>query len=137
MIHLLSSRIADFFVARNVAEDEEKEVCVYGLELIISGIISVGTVLIIGALINNMWYALLYNIIMVVIRMYTGGYHADTHIGCNLCYSFTVLISIGNLRLLIYYNVCECSLMMAQAGFIEIVNYAPLEHHNKTLNTKN
>lgn len=77
MIHSLSSRIADFFVVQNVAKEEEKEEYVYGIELIISGIISVGIVVFIGAVTGSILYALLYNIMMVVIRMYTGGYHAE------------------------------------------------------------
>ena len=72
MIHSLSSRIADFFVVRNVAK-------------------------------------------------------------CNICYSVTFLISLLILRLLIYYDVCVDSLMMALVGFVVIVYYAPLENHNKKL----
>ena len=133
MIHSLSSRIADFFVVQNVAKEEEKEEYVYGIELIISGIISVGIVVFIGAVTGSILYALLYNIMMVVIRMYTGGYHADTHIGCNICYSVTFLISLLVLRLLIYYDVCLDSLMMSLVGLVVIVYYAPLENHNKKL----
>ena len=112
---------------------KEREEYVYGIELIISGIISVGIVVFIGAVTGSILYALLYNIMMVVIRMYTGGYHADTHIGCNICYSVTFLISLLILRLLIYYDVCVDSLMMALVGFVVIVYYAPLENHNKKL----
>lgn len=52
MIHLIALVIADFFVSKDVITEEEKEVCAYGMELIISGIISIALVLIIG-LINS------------------------------------------------------------------------------------
>ena len=52
MIHSIALVIADFFVSKDVITEEEEEVCAYGMELIISGIISIALVLIIG-LINS------------------------------------------------------------------------------------
>lgn len=49
MIHSVALVIADFFVSKDVITEE---VCAYGMELIISGIISIALVLIIG-LINS------------------------------------------------------------------------------------
>ena len=64
MIHSVALVIADFFVSKDVITEEEKEVCAYGIELIISGIISVALVLIIGWITGNIWYAIVYNIMM-------------------------------------------------------------------------
>ena len=41
MIHSIALVIADFFVSKDVITEEEEEVCAYGMELIISGIISI------------------------------------------------------------------------------------------------
>lgn len=86
MIHSVALVIADFLFSKDAITEEEKEVCAYGMELIISGIISVALVLIIGLITGNIWYAVIYNMMMILIRTYTGGYHADTHAGCNVCY---------------------------------------------------
>ena len=48
MIHSVALVIADFLFSKDVITEEEKEVCAYGMELIISGIISVALVIIIG-----------------------------------------------------------------------------------------
>lgn len=98
MIHSVALVIADFFVSKDVITEEEKEVCAYGMELIIAGIISVALVLIIGLITGNIWYAVVYNIMMIVIRLYTGGYHADTHVGCNVCYCMAFIISMVLLK---------------------------------------
>ena len=45
MIHSDALVIADFFVSKDVITEEEEEVCAYGMELIISGIISIALVL--------------------------------------------------------------------------------------------
>lgn len=41
MIHSVALIIADFLFSKDAITEEEKEVCAYGMELIISGIISV------------------------------------------------------------------------------------------------
>lgn len=136
MIHSVALIIADFFVAKDVITEEEEEVCAYGMELIISGIISIALVLIIGLITGNIWYALVYNMMMVVIRIYTGGYHADTHIGCNVCYCMTFFISIVLLRVQMYIKTELAIWIIALAGYLIIVLNAPLEHHNKKLTIK-
>ena len=102
MIHSVALIIADFLFSKDAITEEEKEVCAYGMELIISGIISVALVLIIGLITGNIWYAVIYNMMMILIRTYTGGYHANTHAGCNVCYCGVYLISLLMLRIQVY-----------------------------------
>lgn len=136
MIHSVALIIADFFVSKDVITEEEEEVCAYGMELIISGIISIALVLIIGLITGNIWYSVVYNMMMVVIRIYTGGYHADTHIRCNVCYCMTFLISIALLRVQMHIKTELAIWIIALAGYLIIVLNAPLEHHNKKLTMK-
>lgn len=136
MIHSVALIIADFFVSKDVITEEEEEVCAYGMELIISGIISIALVLIIGLITGNIWYSVVYNMMMVVIRIYTGGYHADTHIRCNVCYCMTFLISIALLRVKMHIKTELAIWIIALAGYLIIVLNAPLEHHNKKLTMK-
>ena len=65
MIHSVALVIADFLFSKDAITEEEKEVCAYGMELIISGIISVALVLIIGLITGNIWYAVIYNMMMM------------------------------------------------------------------------
>ena len=136
MIHSVALIIADFFVSKDVITEEEEEVCAYGMELIISGIISIALVLIIGLITGNIWYSVVYNMMMVVIRIYTGGYHADTHIRCNVCYCMRFLISIALLRVKKHIKTELAIWIIALAGYLIIVLNAPLEHHNKKLTMK-
>ena len=67
------------------------------------------------------------------IRMYTGGYHADTHLGCNICYCGVFLISFIILRIQMLVKGDVLTWIIAAAGYLIIVLNAPLEHHNKRL----
>lgn len=136
MIHLVALVIADFFVSKDVITEEEEEVCAYGMELIISGIMSVALVFIIGLITGNIWYAIVYNIMMIIIRMYAGGYHADTHLGCNICYCGVFLISLLMFRIQMVVKGETLTWIIAIAGYLIIVLNAPMEHHNKRLTMK-
>ena len=143
MIHSVALVIADFLFSKDVITEEEKEVCAYGMELIISGIISVALVIIIGLITGSIWYAVVYNIMMIVIRLYTGGYQQRnhicsaityiTHVGCNVCYCGTYMISLLMLRIQMYVRGTIITWLIALAGYLIIVLNAPLEHHNKKL----
>lgn len=134
MIHSVALIIADFLFSKDAITEEEKEVCAYGMELIISGIISVALVIIIGLITGNIWYAVIYNMMMILIRTYTGGYHADTHAGCNVCYCGVYLISLLMLRIQVYIReTIIITWLIALTGYLIIVLNAPLEHHNKKL----
>ncbi len=102
MIHSVALVIADFYFLRMLLQKKKKEVCAYGMELIISGIISVALVIIIGLITGSIWYAVVYNIMMIVIRLYTGGISCNTHVGCNVCYCGTYMISLLMLRIQMY-----------------------------------
>ena len=133
MIHSVALVIADFFVSKDVITEEEEEVCAYGMELIISGIISIALVLIIGLITGNISYAVVCYKKIVVIRLYTGGYHADTHVGCNVCYCMAFIISMVLLKAQTYIKSVVAIWLVALAGYLIIVLNAPLEHHNKRL----
>lgn len=89
--------------------------------------------IIIGLITGSIWYAVVYNIMMIVIRLYIGGYHADTHVGCNVCYCGTYMISLLMLRIQMYVRGTIITWLIALAGYLIIVLNAPLEHHNKKL----
>ena len=74
-----------------------------------------------------------WHTMMIVIRMYTGGYHADTHLGCNICYCGVFLISLIILRIQMLVKGDVLTWIIAAAGYLIIVLNAPLEHHNKRL----
>ena len=75
MIHSVALVIADFLFSKDAITEEEKEVCAYGMELIVSGIISVVLVLIIGLITGGIWYAVVYNVIMVYMIWSVQMYH--------------------------------------------------------------
>lgn len=56
MIKYLSDNITDFFYSNKIIEEEDREIYVYGLQLIISTIIGITLILVLGLIINRLYY---------------------------------------------------------------------------------
>ena len=90
MIHLLSMSIADYLFHRKIITIDKYPVYQYGLEMIISTILGVVLILLCGVLTGSFLHSIIFYLLFVTLRMFTGGYHADTHFMCKLvlCGSF-------------------------------------------------
>ena len=102
----------------------------YALEVIISSVISVGIIAIGACIFHKIPYAILYLILLVPFRKYSGGYHANTHLNCIILTSglfylallFTELIN----QIPVYMIIAEYIL-----GGLTILKICPVSSPNK------
>ena len=130
MISFLSHRIAHFLYQNHTIDAELVPVCQYGLEIIISTGIGFSLVILAGLIMGYMKEAFLFYFLFIIIRFYTGGYHAETHFKCKvtllLCF-FTVLLCF----ILLQSKYCIQIHIALEAFYLIIVLlFAPVEHLN-------
>lgn len=133
MIDRLVLNIADFFMSRNIITDNNKDMCVYGLSLIIAGVINILVILFAGAVTGNLMLAILFLMVLIPLRMFTGGYHANTHIGCNIVFLGVFLLSVSVLKYLVDNGLDIYSWMAVSLGIFVVSKFAPMENSNKIL----
>ena len=133
MINKLAQNAADILIKNEIISGNSKDVYVYGLDLIISGLISTLAVVLAGSIIGEFFYAMIFNIIMVVVRIYTGGYHASTHVKCTISYIIIFIISIILLRSEFMSINQIVDITASLLALLIIIIYAPLENKNKIL----
>lgn len=136
MISKIALNIADSFVSKNIIREEMRDVCIYGLDLMISGIINVAVVLITGALIGKFLLAIVFMAILIPLRMFTGGYHADTHIGCNVVCIVTFILSILLLGLIQKHTLETVTWGLLCVCIIIIAKFSPIENPNKKVTSE-
>ena len=136
MIQRLAANITDFFIHKNIVAEENKEVYTYGFDLILSGLVNILLVLLSGIILDSVWQAMLYVLIMVQVRMFTGGYHADTHSMCNIIFVFCFIFSVLALDLVSYFQITWIIWFLVCIGLISVNTYAPLENRNKKLSAE-
>lgn len=133
MISFLSNFIALFLYKNKIIDEERLPVCAYGFEIIVSTIIGFLLVIISGIILGKFIEAVLFYCLFVGVRLFTGGYHADTHFKCKmtllLCCSF-VLIASKYLKSSI---VLQCLMLLLY--LITVFLFSPIEHINAPLTT--
>ena len=133
MVESCANKITSFLICSKTIEEKEYDLYLYGFKTLIAFIVNIVVILFIGYILNRFKETALFLLCYCPIRQFTGGYHADTHVGCNVCYCGTYMISLLMLRIQMYVRGTIITWLIALAGYLIIVLNAPLEHHNKKL----
>lgn len=115
----------------NTINEEQYEICRYGLQQGFTVILNVVTTLIIGMIMRGLLCAVVFTILYIPLRSNAGGYHAKTAIRC---YLYSILLMIAVLlaikHLAIPSFICIIIFMISIAV---ICILAPIEDANKPL----
>ncbi len=136
MIHGLSKNIAEFYGDKEGYTQDKIEVCTYGLELIISDIIAIFIVMIAAVFTNTVLYTITLLLVFASIRLQAGGFHAPSHLKCNLLFFAAYAVSVLLVKF-IPINITKYLIsIMNVISIIEIIMYAPVAHPNKPVSKK-
>lgn len=131
MIHRLSESIASFYGKKADYSDDKIEVCVYGLELIISDIISVIVVMVAAILTKTVIYTVILLAVFISLRHQAGGFHASSHAKCNMLFFAGYILSVLLVKLISIHMIKYFVIAISTISFVEIFIYAPVSHPNK------
>ena len=90
----LVSIILNFMIKNNVIskDTEEIEFYRYGIEITLSSLINITLISIIGIVTDYTFESMMFLVVFIIMRSFTGGYHANTYIKCNLVTSISFVI---------------------------------------------
>lgn len=130
----ISQYISQTLGDEGIIKKDEIDVCKYGIEYFIISVLEILSVLLLSAFVGNFVCTLIYFIAFIPLRIYSGGYHADSKIGCYL-----ILLSVYALFSVIieyiptnYYAVTGWGSIVLTA--ITILIFSPMMHNNKNFN---
>lgn len=137
MLDYLSENIVDFLLQKKIISQENREIYAYGYQIIISSISGVVMIFIIGGALNCLIESLVFLIVFISTRQYSGGYHAHTYFKCCLLFvsSYLVILALEQFMIdsiNIYHIICLMTVYI-----LTILKYAPVENENKKLSDKN
>lgn len=130
----ISGTIANTLWTQGIIQEEDIDTCRYGLDVFISSVLEIASILLIAAFIGNFIEAVLLFTAFIPLRVYAGGYHADTKLKCYLISLgvYGVFTAIMNILPQGLYLVL--SLSVAIFSLIMVLVAAPVVHKNKTVN---
>lgn len=82
MINKLAVRFVEYLITSGAGNEENREAYVYGIEIMVEKIITYTALISIATYLNILIPSSLFVMFFVLLRGYTGGYHANTYIGC-------------------------------------------------------
>lgn len=99
VLNRISNELASVLLKKAKKTQYDREVYVYGLELIISTLAGMLSILAVSTMLSDITAGLVFLFSFVPLRLFTGGYHASTYGKCFLVsnISYIVLILINNL----------------------------------------
>ncbi len=135
MIESISEKITDLIIKEGIEKENNRDILVYGIILIISDIINTMVVVVIGLVFGRLFSSLIFFSSFAIMREQTGGYHARTHIGCNLVLGINTVLVMTAVRFLGNNPKAAWGLMIISVAFglITFMLFAPREHENKKL----
>lgn len=133
MISKLSQKLLNYLLKQEVIDESNAEYYRYGLEITISSSLNILLVLLIVIIFGLLFEAVVFLAAFVSVRIFTGGYHADTYFKCNLyfCILFSILLIIyqKTADIISTYN---CMLIILFNEVI-LLTESPIESKNKPL----
>jgi len=133
MIEKLARKFTVMFVKNGLVKEENQYIYTYGAELLISGLLSTITVLILGIVLGRLIETLLLMIPFYFIRIYAGGYHAETYRNCLLSFTIGFIVILISTDLLIQFKLDYIVMYLAFIAAMVIFVIAPIEDHSRPL----
>jgi accessory gene regulator B len=133
MIKKAAAGYVGWLCANGIVAPEKNKIYAYGMELVLSGLVNVLSVLLISILIFHPADGLLFLVAFIPLRTTAGGYHANSHLSCNIVFlsTFVALECLGHL--LLKYGSVILYLAIAVISLVTLLILSPSEAKNKPL----
>lgn len=134
MFRNLAEDITFLLIKNKIVEIEKREIYIYGLEVILLNGGLLITFLIISLLCGEMVNFLAYLIFFLPMRLFSGGYHAETSERCFVLSTITFGVSIAASKLIPLLYISNTGKIIGAVSVIVILVLAPLINENNPLN---
>lgn len=125
------SRTSEFLISEGIIHTEERQLIEYGLEQLKSAIIGLFITIVLGIVFGMLFQAIIFLMVCIPLRMYAGGYHADTRKGCYFI-STIMLASCFWCLASIQWDAILC-IIVSGICFLMILFMSPIENDKKAL----
>ena len=136
MITAIAEKVSLTFAKSGIIEEQKQDLMRYGLEIIISTLIGTLIIIILGVLLKSILFSLIFIAVLVPLRQYTGGYHADTYLFCNISLIITYLFTYYACKVIPQNFYSWFSLGAILLAIICEILFAPIDSQNKRLTEK-
>ena len=137
MINKISSHILNFVSKHFDISSEMRDIYQYGIEITLSSMLNIVLVLLCSLIMGSVWAGLIYLLVFIFLRSFTGGFHASTYFKCNLTMVITFIVTYCSYRIIIF---CDPPIfiyeMVILLNLIPIITCSPVPNKHKPLSNQ-
>lgn len=131
MLDKCGAKLAEALCDNHIIKEENKEIIVYGIDALLSTLINVILVLGLGLVLGLFLPTVVFLISFAVLRVFAGGYHAKTRIGCTASFLTMYLTGMALYRYTPEMLVKPAAIILAVVACVSVFILAPAEHPNR------
>jgi accessory gene regulator B len=126
MLRAMCEDVSFVLVRNRIISEDDREIYIYGLELILNSLLVAGTIVTLGILLNRIVITIIFLTVFSSIRSYSGGYHANQYWKCYCvgCSAYLSVIIIVNSTVVSQVKIE--SLIFLAVSYIMIFGIGPL-----------
>lgn len=98
MVKKFSEKAVGYLVDNRVIQQKDTGIYQYGISVLVFSLANIVTILVIGGILNCIPEGICYTVCYIILRKFTGGYHARTPQACYLISSSMYFVSIYVVR---------------------------------------
>jgi accessory gene regulator B len=127
----LAKHLVNMLVRNNTVREEDREIYDYGIDQIIFTSLNVITMMGIGIITDSLVDIAIFSLFYVTLRVYAGGYHADTQLKCFILSNLMIMIIVAiNLCMLIPWLI---QIFLVVVSYMVIMRLGPVDTKTRRL----
>lgn len=132
----LSLSLSEMLSEQGFIKKDDIEVCSYGFQVFFTSFLEIASVLLISVFLKNFIPTVLFFLAFIPLRIYSGGYHADTKLRCYIVLLVTYAIFTALMLYTPKWVFVPLETLVSAAILFLSFFFAPIENKNKKLAEK-
>ena len=134
---MISDMMAFYLLNKKLITEEELPIYRYGLNAFINSLLQIILLSFLGICYGLILETVAFLLTFILLRRFTGGYHAKTKLKCLLCGMFMWFIAVSVSKVTLPVNAdLFLNLVIVVFSVNVTFKYAPVEHRNKPLSKR-
>ena len=134
MANKVAVMITDYLYKNKTIDEDHKDIYIYGFEIFISNTINFCLIMGLGLALREIAHSVLFYVVFVVTRSFSGGYHAGTYLKCNILFAVIYMTTLLLSKLMNPFMSLVYILVFLAIYIGCILEYAPIDSEHKKLN---
>lgn len=133
MITKIANKLTIFLFNREIISREDIPIYVYGYEAFLASLVNFIIVLLLGTILHQGWQSIVFFVVFALTRVYSGGYHAQSYLKCNMILASVYVITITLVEALVYTD-SDYSIVVFVLFYLSVIlKFAPVPNSKKQI----